>query len=166
MHKYGIITVLPFSKYASPIFAQRKPNRNLSLFVDLRKIKTLIRLITLAIITQSAVCQMQLNIWNGSHYSVNLTAPKRITAFRWRSNVRWKCLHSILPAELLPTKDLDKVSADLCLLFRVSCASSWTVLLRPTNVLNMWKILELQPIMLRFLPGTFGQSSSAFARQD
>ena len=26
MHKYGIITVLPFSKYASPIFAQRKPS--------------------------------------------------------------------------------------------------------------------------------------------
>ena len=25
MHKYGVITVLPFSKYASPIFAQRKP---------------------------------------------------------------------------------------------------------------------------------------------
>ena len=36
MHKYGIITVLPFSKYASPIFAQRKPNRNLRLLVDLR----------------------------------------------------------------------------------------------------------------------------------
>ena len=28
MHKYGIITVLPFSKYASPIFAERKPNGN------------------------------------------------------------------------------------------------------------------------------------------
>ena len=26
MHRYGIITTLPFSKYASPIFAQRKPN--------------------------------------------------------------------------------------------------------------------------------------------
>ena len=26
LHKYGIITTLPFSKYASPIFAQRKPN--------------------------------------------------------------------------------------------------------------------------------------------
>ena len=26
MHKYGIITVLLFSKYTSPIFAQRKPN--------------------------------------------------------------------------------------------------------------------------------------------
>ena len=42
MHKYGIITVLPFSKYASPIFAQREPNGKLRLLVDLRKINTLI----------------------------------------------------------------------------------------------------------------------------
>ena len=42
MHKYGIITVLPFSKYASPIFAQRKPNGKLLLLVDLRKINILI----------------------------------------------------------------------------------------------------------------------------
>ena len=36
MHNYGIITVLPFSKYASPIFAQRKPIGKLRLLVDLR----------------------------------------------------------------------------------------------------------------------------------
>ena len=42
MHNYGIITVLPFSKYASPIFAQRKPNVKLRLLVDLRKTNTLI----------------------------------------------------------------------------------------------------------------------------
>ena len=42
MHKYGIITVLTFSKYASPIFAQRKPNGKLRLLVDLRKINSLI----------------------------------------------------------------------------------------------------------------------------
>ena len=42
MHKYGIITVLPFSKYASPIFAQRKPNGKMRLLVDLRKINSLI----------------------------------------------------------------------------------------------------------------------------
>ena len=42
MQKYGIITVLPFSKYASPIFGQRKPNGKLRLLVDLRKINTLI----------------------------------------------------------------------------------------------------------------------------
>ena len=42
MHKNGIIRVLPFSKYARPIFAQRKPNGKLRLLVDLRKINTLI----------------------------------------------------------------------------------------------------------------------------
>ena len=42
LHKYGIITTLPFSKHASPIFAQRKPNGKLRLLVDLRKINTLI----------------------------------------------------------------------------------------------------------------------------
>ena len=42
LHKYGIITILPFSKYASPIVAQRKPNGKLRLLVDLRKINTLI----------------------------------------------------------------------------------------------------------------------------
>ena len=42
MQKYGIITVLPFSKYACPNFAQRKPNGKLRVLVDLRKINTLI----------------------------------------------------------------------------------------------------------------------------
>ena len=42
LHRYGIITTLPFSKYASPIFAQRKPNGRLRLLVDLRKINILI----------------------------------------------------------------------------------------------------------------------------
>ena len=42
MHKYGIITVRPFSKYASPIFAQRKPNGKIRLLVNLRKINSLI----------------------------------------------------------------------------------------------------------------------------
>ena len=42
LHKYGIITTLPFSKYATPIFAQLKRNGKLRLLVDLRKINTLI----------------------------------------------------------------------------------------------------------------------------
>ena len=42
LHKYGIITTLPFSKYASPIFAQRKPYGRLRLLVDLKKINNLI----------------------------------------------------------------------------------------------------------------------------
>ena len=42
LHKYGIITTLPFSKYASFIFAQKKPNGKLRLLVDLRKTTNLI----------------------------------------------------------------------------------------------------------------------------
>ena len=42
MHNNVIITVLPFSEYASPIFAQKKPNGKLRLLVDLRKFNTLI----------------------------------------------------------------------------------------------------------------------------
>ena len=42
LHKYGIINTLPFSKYASPIFAQNKPNGKLRSLVDLRKINNLI----------------------------------------------------------------------------------------------------------------------------
>ena len=42
LHKYSIITTLPFSKYASSIFAQRNPNGKLRLLVDLRKINSVI----------------------------------------------------------------------------------------------------------------------------
>ena len=41
LHKYGMINTLPFSKFASPIFAQKKPNGKLRLLVDLRKINNL-----------------------------------------------------------------------------------------------------------------------------
>ena len=42
MHKYGITTILPFSKYASPSLAHRQPNGKVHLIVDLRIINTLI----------------------------------------------------------------------------------------------------------------------------
>ena len=42
VHKYGFITTLPFSNYASPIFAQKKHNGELRLLVDLRKIINLV----------------------------------------------------------------------------------------------------------------------------
>ena len=41
LHKYGFITTLSFSIYASPVLAQRKPNGKLRLLVDLRKLKKL-----------------------------------------------------------------------------------------------------------------------------
>ena len=43
MQEYGIITTLPYSKYSSPIFAQRKPNGKLRILIDLRRINHLLK---------------------------------------------------------------------------------------------------------------------------
>ena len=56
IHKNGIITVLLFFQYASPMFAQRKFNAKLRLLVDLRKIRSLIAMTRLIIITVTTVC--------------------------------------------------------------------------------------------------------------
>ena len=42
LHRYGVFTTLPFSKYASPTSAHKKSNGKIGLLVDLRKIKNLI----------------------------------------------------------------------------------------------------------------------------
>ena len=152
-------TQVPFLHRGNPM------GNYVSLWIS-RKSTHWLRMTKLTIMIQSALCQTRHNTWQGSHYSVSSTAPKNITACRWRTNVRWKCSHSILPAKLLPTEDLLKVSADMCLLFQVSCASTWTQLSKFTNVLNTWMTLESQLKLLRILPGTFAQSSSVFAMQD
>lgn len=43
MQYYGIIRTLPYSKYSSPIFAQRKASGKLRILIDLRRINHLIR---------------------------------------------------------------------------------------------------------------------------
>ena len=93
------------------------------------------------------------------------SAPRLIIVCKWRTNVKWKCWRSILLAELLHFKDLHRASADLCLLFQSSFASTLTQLLKLTNVLILWTIFGLQPTWLRVFPETFKQSSSAFAKQ-
>ena len=115
----------------------------------------------LKIIIQLAPCQTQHNISQESLYSASLTAAKLMTGCKWRTNGHWKCLHSNSPAVPLPTRDLPNVLADLCLLFQVSCVSTWSQLSKLSNVLITWTTLESQPLMLPTSAGTFWQSSSA-----
>ena len=42
MHKHALSKVLPVTKYASPNFAQRNPNRRIRLLVDLVKFNSLL----------------------------------------------------------------------------------------------------------------------------
>ncbi len=43
MQYYGLITILPYSRYSSPIFAQKKSNGKLRILNDLRRINHLLR---------------------------------------------------------------------------------------------------------------------------
>ena len=165
MHKYKIITVLPFSKYASPIFAQRKPSGKLRFLVDLRKIDTLIAddynnnnhpVSTLSDTVQHLAgkplfCKLDCSQADQCLHMVDQRSVEKL-AFKFASRT-------------FAYKRLEQGLRDLCLLFWVSCANIWTQLSKLTNVLRMWTILELQPIMQRILPATFEQSSSAFAKQ-
>ena len=72
MHKYGITTVLLFSKYASPIFAQRKPTEtNVSLWIS-GKSTVLLRMTITTTFIQLALCQTQHNIWQESFFFCKL----------------------------------------------------------------------------------------------
>ena len=164
-HKYETITVLPFSKYASPNFPQKKPNRKLRLLVDPNETVWL-KMIKPKLLTQSAFCQMQRNKWLGSLSSACLNGLNWVNVCRWRTNDQWNCLHYHLSAELLPEKYLSKVSADLCLRFQDSCASTWTQLLKLSNVLKTWTMMRLQPTLLRIQTRTFDKSSSPSAKQE
>ena len=166
MHKYGIITLLPFSKYASLIIAQRKPNGKLRLLVDLRKVNTLIAddyinnndpVSTLSDAAQhlagkSLFCKLDCS---QAYHCLQMADQRSVEmlAFNFASRTFAYRRHA---------KGLSR---------SVSAFSSFICeyvdqLSKLTNVLNTWMTLELQPIMLRISPGTFGQSSSAFAMQD
>ena len=166
MHKHGIITELSFSKYASPIFAQRKPNGKIRLLVDLRKINTLIAddytnnkhpVRTLSDAAQhlagkSLFCKLDCSqayhcLQMADQRSVEMLAfnfASRTFAYRRLAQGLSRSVSAFLS---FMREYLDPLS-------------------KLTNVLNTWMTPELQPMMLRILPGTFAQSSSAFAKQD
>ena len=162
MHNYWIITVLTFSKNASPILAQRKKFKGkLRLLVDLRRIRTLNADDYTTINHPVSILSDAAQRLAGKSLFCKLDCSQVYHYFQMVD----QGLHSISLAQPLPTKDLHKVSTDLCLLFLSSMQECLSQLSKLINVLNTWKILELQPTLLRILPGKFGHSISAFAMQ-
>ena len=136
LHKYGIITVLPFSKYASPIFAQRKPNGKIRLLVDLRKINCLMAddntnnkhpVSTLSDAAQhmagkSPFCKLDCREAYHCLQCRSLSAVKKI-AFNFSN-------------EIFANKRLAESLSRSVSAFQVSCVSTWTQSSKLTNVLN------------------------------
>ena len=156
---------LTLLKVGKPNFSQKKPNGKSRFLVNLRKLNTLIAYDYTnnnnPVSTSSDAAQH----FAGKSLLCKLDCYRADHRLQMADNGPWRTLHSILPAEPLPTEDLHKLLAGLCLLYQASCTSTRSQLSKMTNVLNTWT-LELQPTLLWILPGMFWQSSSAFAKQD
>ena len=112
LHKCGIITTLPFSKYASRVVAQRKPNGRLRLLVDLRKINNLITEDYVNNNHQVSTLSDAAQHMQEKSFSANWTAPRLTTAFRWLNTNPSKCSLSIQQVEHFLIVALPRVSAD------------------------------------------------------
>ena len=116
MQEY-IITPLPYSKYSSPIFAQRKPNGKLRFLVDLRRINHLIKNDygehNHPVTTISDAAQYMA----GKKTFVNLIAPRPTIASQWPMSSRYNFCRLILAVVPLRFLDLHKV---LTVLFQPS----------------------------------------------
>ena len=166
MHKYWIITVLPFSVYASPKFAQTKPNGKIRLLVDLRKINTLIADDYINNNHPVSTLSDAVQHLAGNSLFCKLDCSQAYHCLQMADQRSMEMLAFNFASRTFAYKRLAQVLSRSVSAFRLSCESIWTQLSKLTKVLNTWMILELQPITLRTSPGTFGQSSSAFAMQD
>ena len=162
MHKNGIITVLPFSKYANPIFAQSKRNGKL----DLRKNSTLIA-----------------DGYTNNFHPVSTLSDAaqhlagKLLFYKLYCSQAYHCLQMAdqLSVEMhafnfasrsFAYRTLSQGLSRFLSAFSSFMRKYFDPVVKAVNVLNTWKRLELQSIMPGTLPGTSGQSSSAFARQD
>ena len=166
MHKYGIITVLPFSKYASPIFAQRKPTGKLRLLVDLKKINTLLAddytnnfhpVITLSdaahhLAGRSLFCEID----RSEAYHCQQMADQRSV----------EMTASFFASRTFANERLAQGLSSSVSGFPSFMREYLDPVVKAANVLNMWMILELQLVTLQILPRTIAQSSSAFPMQN
>ena len=105
LHKYGIITTLPFSKYASPIFAQKKLNEKLRLLVDLRKFNNLISDDYINNIHPVSTLDDAAQHMAGEKLFCKLGCSQAYHCLQMadQRSIGLKCWHSISPAAHLPT---------------------------------------------------------------
>ena len=152
MHKCGIITVLPFSKYASPIIAQRRPNGKSCLLVDHQKINSLLA-----------------DDYTNNNHQVNaLSDAARILAGKYLfckldCSQAYHCLKMVdqrsremlafnFASRTFAYKRLSQGLSRSVSAFRVSYVSNWTQLSKLINAPNKCTTLESQPITLRTSP--------------
>ena len=148
MHKYGIITTLLFSKYASPIFAQRKPNGKLRLVVELRRINALISKEYININHPISTLSDAAQHLEGKKLFCKLDCSQAYHCLQMadQRSVELNYLQINLLVGRLPTECWPKVLVGPCQHFQPLCGSISTESSKETSVPNMWMTLGLPPI--------------------
>ena len=82
LHRYGITTTLPYSKYPSSILAQKKTNGKPPLLVDLRMI---INLNSDYYIKNNHPVSTLTQKWPATNFSVNSIVHKPTIVFKWQT---------------------------------------------------------------------------------
>ena len=167
MHKYGIITVLPFSMYASSIFAQRKPNGKLCLLVDLRKINSLIADDSTNNINPVSALSDAAKHLAGKSLLCNLDCSQAYHCLQMADQRSVEMLAFIFSSRTFAYKILAQGLGRSVSAFSNFMREYLDPVVKANHCAQYVDgILESQPIMLRPSPGTFGQSSSALAKQN
>ena len=164
LHRYGIITTLPFLKYASPLFAQKKPNSKLRLLVDLRKTKYLI----------------SDDYINNFHPVSTPTDAAQHMAGK-KLFCKLDCLQAYHCLQMADQRSIQMLAVNFATrtfayrrlaqglslalsAFSDLCANTWKRSSRQTNAPNMLMILALPPTTQNNLLTTLGLHFSAFSR--
>ena len=116
--------------------------------------------------TQSVLCWTQHFSWRGSLFSASVFAAKFITVCKMADQRSVEMFAVNFASRQFAYRRLAQGLIRSMFVSQASCTSTWTQLSQLTNVLNTWTELWLQPTMLMVSPGTFAQSSHAFAKQD
>ena len=162
MHKYEINTVLTFSKSASRIFAQRKPNGKLRVLVDLSKINTLIA---------DDCTNNELPVSISSDAAQHLAGKSLFCMLhRYRAS-QYLQMADRRSVKKVAFKFARRTVANKRLVKGLSSSlSAFPSFMReyldPLVKADQCAHFKMQPTLLGILPLVFGQSSSAFAKQD
>ena len=125
IHKHALLTLLPFTKYASPNFLERNINRRMPLLVDLVKVNSFSSDDYIIMKHPETTFSNQPKD-QAKKFSASLTALKRNNVLTRQSNDQWRCLSSTLPAKLLQTETLHTVIAGPRLFFQAPCERTWS----------------------------------------
>ena len=137
---YGIITKLHFINYASPIFAQRKPNAKLCLLFDIRKINSIIT--DYFINNHHPVSKLTdaAQHVQGKTFSANRIVPKLTSASKWQIKNPFNFLSSTVLTENSHTEDWLTDFVVPYLPFQASFRDTSIQSLKPIDVQNMLMI--------------------------